>query len=61
MHIFKLVIIGMPNKLNLYLWRCDAPLFQFCLGMTFYEEALTYVIYVMQSYLPVCMWWGNGD
>ncbi len=23
MHIFKLVINGMPNKLSLYLWRCD--------------------------------------
>ncbi len=23
MHILKLVIIGMPNKLSLYLWRCD--------------------------------------
>ncbi len=22
-HILKLVIIGMPNKLSLYLWRCD--------------------------------------
>ncbi len=49
MHILKLVIIGMPNKLSLYLWRCDVLFVSILFGDDILRGSPTYVIYVIQG------------